>query len=157
MSALPPKADMCSAHTYVRFGPIADISRPVVMTEQAFHQNKCPTTVTTFPHAWRSDAPRLFSTSQHPSPVSPIDERGPATPACEWGHACARPVTSIDFRTVGRWPLSRSFHLQRGGGVPGCTFFITGPVKTMSAMGQKPTWMASSLTNATSSPGHLRS
>ena len=25
MSALPPKADMCSALAYVRFGPIADI------------------------------------------------------------------------------------------------------------------------------------
>ena len=27
MSALPPKADMCSATRYVRFVPIADISR----------------------------------------------------------------------------------------------------------------------------------
>ena len=26
MSALPPKADMCSAKGHVRFGPIADIS-----------------------------------------------------------------------------------------------------------------------------------
>ena len=26
MSALPPKADMCSATRYVRFGPIADIA-----------------------------------------------------------------------------------------------------------------------------------
>jgi len=26
MSALPPKADMCSAQGYVRFGPIADIN-----------------------------------------------------------------------------------------------------------------------------------
>ena len=26
MSALPPKADMCSAPVYVRFGPIADIA-----------------------------------------------------------------------------------------------------------------------------------
>ncbi len=26
MSALPPKADRCSAATYVRFGPIADIA-----------------------------------------------------------------------------------------------------------------------------------
>ena len=27
MSALPPKADMCSAPTHVRYGPIADISQ----------------------------------------------------------------------------------------------------------------------------------
>jgi hypothetical protein len=26
MSALPPKADMCSAHRHVCFGPIADIA-----------------------------------------------------------------------------------------------------------------------------------
>ena len=26
MSALPPKADMCGALAYVRFGPIADIA-----------------------------------------------------------------------------------------------------------------------------------
>src|SRR5262245_13773452 len=30
MSALPLKADMCSAHTYVRFGPIADIAPGLV-------------------------------------------------------------------------------------------------------------------------------
>jgi len=29
MSALPPKADMCGATTDVRFGPIADIRRPI--------------------------------------------------------------------------------------------------------------------------------
>ena len=28
MSALPPKADMCSATRYVRFVPIADIALP---------------------------------------------------------------------------------------------------------------------------------
>jgi hypothetical protein len=27
MSALPPKADMCSARDHVRYGPIADIAR----------------------------------------------------------------------------------------------------------------------------------
>jgi hypothetical protein len=29
MSALPPKADMCGALAYVRFGPIADIRSPI--------------------------------------------------------------------------------------------------------------------------------
>ena len=29
MSALPPKADMCSATRYVRFVPIADIARVI--------------------------------------------------------------------------------------------------------------------------------
>ena len=28
MSALPPKADICSALTHVRFGPIADMDPP---------------------------------------------------------------------------------------------------------------------------------
>ena len=34
MSALPPKADMCGAPGYVRFGPIADIDR-IEMNEAA--------------------------------------------------------------------------------------------------------------------------
>ena len=29
MSALPPKADMCSAHADVRFVPIADVRSPI--------------------------------------------------------------------------------------------------------------------------------
>ena len=32
MSALPPKADMCSALAYVRFVPIADIDRSITST-----------------------------------------------------------------------------------------------------------------------------
>jgi len=30
MSALPPKADICSAHTQVCFGPIADIAASII-------------------------------------------------------------------------------------------------------------------------------
>jgi hypothetical protein len=30
MSALPPKADICSAQAHVRFGPIADIARVMI-------------------------------------------------------------------------------------------------------------------------------
>ena len=35
MSALPPKADMCSANSNVRFGPIADIGQVYSITSSA--------------------------------------------------------------------------------------------------------------------------
>src|SRR5262245_17623411 len=35
MSAIPPKADMCSATLYVRFGPIADIAAEILKKEVA--------------------------------------------------------------------------------------------------------------------------
>jgi hypothetical protein len=35
MSALPPKADMCSALAHVCFGPIADIDRELVLGDDA--------------------------------------------------------------------------------------------------------------------------
>ncbi len=34
MSALPPKADMCSAAVHVRFGPIADIRKNSALAER---------------------------------------------------------------------------------------------------------------------------
>src|SRR5262245_25664237 len=38
MSALPPKADMCSAQGHVRYGPIADIAAPSI-TSSARNRN----------------------------------------------------------------------------------------------------------------------
>jgi hypothetical protein len=43
MSALPTKADMCGAQSYVRFGPIADIRRlkysaSLTLEEQAYRR-----------------------------------------------------------------------------------------------------------------------
>ena len=39
MSALPPKADMCSATRYVRFVPIADITFCAISKEEAAGQS----------------------------------------------------------------------------------------------------------------------
>ena len=49
MSALPPKADMCSATRDVRFVPIADITAPVAILKSFDHScnrtERCPLVV----------------------------------------------------------------------------------------------------------------
>ena len=112
MSALPPKADMCSAHADVRFVPIADMAQTTTAINKGGRQLRRPLISTQFQRkvpaqfCMGGTIPLKFATSNASTAAAAAAERGTAAAVA------ARQTTGIGARGDGTGAQSQN-HLGR--------------------------------------------